>query len=250
MAQAQPAAVAEMAAAAAAAGVRLQPSPEVVQLLRSADAFTFDVDSTFCTDESIDEIAAFLGVGEQVAELTARAMGGTVLFQDALKARLGVMNPSAADLQRFLAQHLPSLSPGIPELVTALRGQGKQVFLVSGGFRAVIHPIAEMLDIPLSNVFANTIIFNEDGSYAGFDTAEFPSRSGGKRDAVQHIKTTHGFQTVVMVGDGMTDCEARAPGGADAFIGYGGVVYRENVAKLSDWYTFDITAITKCLTQQ
>lgn len=31
---------------------------------------------------------------------------------------------------------------------------------------------------------------------------------------------------------------------------YGGVVYRENVAKLSDWYTFDITAITKCLTQQ
>ena len=189
-----------------------------------------------------------------------------------------------------------------------------------------------------------------DGSYAGFDPAEFPSRSGGKRDAVQHIKTvsraeapggaggmpvspprcthlsvldpacpaphrpslpppptalpplphlqTHGFQTVVMVGDGMTDFEARAPGGADAFIGcgackslqlpplhvlpispmargssqhtllplctgadvtaahalparrYGGVVYRENVAKLSDWYTFDITAITNCLTQQ
>jgi hypothetical protein len=40
------AAVAETAAAAAAAGVRLQPSPEVVELLRSADAFTFDVDST------------------------------------------------------------------------------------------------------------------------------------------------------------------------------------------------------------
>ena len=67
-----------------------------------------------------------------------------MLFQDALKARLGVMNPSAADLQRFLAQHPPSLSPGIPELVAALRGQGKQVFLVSGGFRAVIHPIAEV----------------------------------------------------------------------------------------------------------
>ena len=30
---------------------------------------------------------------------------------------------------------------------------------------------------------------------------------------------THNFQTVVMVGDGMTDFEARAPGGADAFIG-------------------------------
>lgn len=33
-------------AAAAAAGVKLQPSPEVLELIRSADAFTFDVDST------------------------------------------------------------------------------------------------------------------------------------------------------------------------------------------------------------
>jgi phosphoserine phosphatase len=36
------------------------------------------------------------------------------------------------------------ISPGIPELVTELRAQGKEVFLVSGGFRAVIHPIAEV----------------------------------------------------------------------------------------------------------
>jgi hypothetical protein len=28
----------------------------------------------------------------------------------------------------------------------------------------------------------------EDGSYAGFDTQEFPSRSGGKAEAVKHIK--------------------------------------------------------------
>jgi phosphoserine phosphatase len=45
-----------------------------------------------------------------------------------------------------------------------------------------------MLGIPLSNVFANTILFNEDGSYKGFDPAEFPSRSGGKAEAVKHIK--------------------------------------------------------------
>ena len=33
-------------AAAAAAGVQLQPSPRVLDLLRRADAVTFDVDST------------------------------------------------------------------------------------------------------------------------------------------------------------------------------------------------------------
>lgn len=33
---------------------------------------------------------------------------------------------------------------------------------------------------------------------------------------------THDYQTVIMVGDGITDFEARAPGGADAFIGCAG----------------------------
>lgn len=46
----------------------------------------------------------------------------------------------------------------------------------------------QMLNIPVSHVFANTILYNADGSYAGFDPAEFPSRSGGKAEAVKHIK--------------------------------------------------------------
>ena len=105
----------------------------------------------------------------------------------------------------FLAARV--MSAGIPELVKLLRSQGKQVFLVSGGFRQVIHPLATSLDIPLSHVFANTILFKvhleyptqmsrtvfsalgrtfqnilqhsgaqEDGTYAGFDESEFTCR--------------------------------------------------------------------------
>lgn len=37
-----------------------------------ADAVCFDVDSTVVTTEGVDEFAAFLGVGDKVAELTAR----------------------------------------------------------------------------------------------------------------------------------------------------------------------------------
>jgi phosphoserine phosphatase len=72
----------------------------------------FDVDSTFCTDESIDELAAFIGKGEEVAELTTQAMGGSMPFQDALKARLDCMNVSRRDLERFLEAHPAELSPG------------------------------------------------------------------------------------------------------------------------------------------
>ena len=38
-----------------------------------------------------------------------RAMGGTVLFQDALAERLGVMHPSRDDMQRFLDGHPPQV---------------------------------------------------------------------------------------------------------------------------------------------
>lgn len=128
--------------------VKWEPSPETLAAWKGADAVCFDVDSTFCTDESIDEVAAFLGVGEQVAELTNRAMGGNVKFQDALRDRLNLMNCSRQDMDRFLAQHPPSISPRIPELVKTLQARGTAVYLVSGGFRVIINPIADMMGIP------------------------------------------------------------------------------------------------------
>lgn len=36
---------------------------------RSADAVCFDVDSTVCTDEAIDELAKFVGREKEVADL-------------------------------------------------------------------------------------------------------------------------------------------------------------------------------------
>jgi phosphoserine phosphatase len=229
------------------------PPPAVLATLRAADAWCFDVDSTFCTDESIDELAAFLGCGAEVAALTAAAMAGGVPFQDALAARLERMRPSRADVARFLAARPPALSPGIPELLATLARRGKRVYLISGGFRQIIHPLAESLNIPLERVYANQLLFNgadnADGSYAGFDPAEFTSRSGGKREAVAAARAAAGGLPggVVMVGDGATDAEARAPGGADAFVGYGGVVRRAAVAARADWYVMDIAAITAAL---
>ncbi|GFR47109.1 hypothetical protein Agub_g8794 [Astrephomene gubernaculifera] len=229
-----------MSAAAQPVSSTVELKPEVAHKLRTAEAVCFDVDSTFCEDESIDELAAFLGVGEQVAALTAKAMGGTVEFKEALRTRLGVMKPTRADVDRFLREHPHRVTKGIPELVSLLRSRGQEVFLVSGGFRQIIHPLAESLGIPLSHVFANSILFDSEGHYAGFDESEFTCRSGGKPAAVRHIKDKYGYSNVVMVGDGATDAEARVEGAASLFIGYGGVVVRKNVAEKADWFIMDI----------
>jgi phosphoserine phosphatase len=47
--------------------------------------------------------------------------------------------------------------------VSKLQAQGKGVFLVSGGFRQVIHPLAQQLGIPLTNVHANNLQFKVRG---------------------------------------------------------------------------------------
>ena len=51
-------------------GVKRTPSPSTLAAWRRAAAVCVDVDSTLCVDESIDELAAFLGVGDAVAEMT------------------------------------------------------------------------------------------------------------------------------------------------------------------------------------
>ncbi|KAJ6359000.1 hypothetical protein OIU76_000676 [Salix suchowensis] len=83
------------------------PSKDILQLWRSADAVCFDVDSTVCLDEGIDELAEFCGAGKAVAEWTARAMGGSVPFEEALAARLSLFKPSLLQVQEFLETRPP-----------------------------------------------------------------------------------------------------------------------------------------------
>ncbi|GJN04970.1 hypothetical protein PR202_ga22555 [Eleusine coracana subsp. coracana] len=49
-----------------------KPSKEVIETLHKANAVCFDVDSTVCLDEGIDELADFCGAGQAVAEWTAK----------------------------------------------------------------------------------------------------------------------------------------------------------------------------------
>ena len=45
-----------------------------------------------------------------------------------------------------------------------LQAREVAVYLVSGGFRRIIEPYADHVAIPKSNIFANSILFNEEGT--------------------------------------------------------------------------------------
>lgn len=213
--------------------------------LYTADVVCFDVDSTVIAEEGIDVLADFLGKGQAVAELTKRAMEGDTKFQDALKMRLDLMQPSKQQIESCLQQQPLVLSPGIEELMGSLQAKNIDIWLVSGGFRIMIEPIAERLNISKSNIYANTLLFDFDGLYESFDATEPTSQDMGKPRALQLIKDSdpEKYKTMIMVGDGATDAQAKPP--ATAFIGFGGVIQREAVKEKADWFVTDFSDMTK-----
>lgn len=46
-----------------------------------------------------------------------------------------------------------------------LQSRGTTVYLISGGFRQLIEPFAKYLGIPKDQIFANRILFNEEGMH-------------------------------------------------------------------------------------
>jgi phosphoserine phosphatase len=114
--------------------------PEVQQIFVRCDAVCFDVDSTVIQEEGIDVLADYCGKGTAVAELTRRAMGGSVLFQDALRMRLELIQPSKQTIEDCIVRRPFRFTPGIQELVAALHSHNKHVYLISGGFRMVHMP--------------------------------------------------------------------------------------------------------------
>ncbi len=47
---------------------------------------------TITVNDSLDLLAEFMGVGKEVAELTSRAMDGTMNLEEALDERLKIIN--------------------------------------------------------------------------------------------------------------------------------------------------------------
>nr|CAD7438516.1 unnamed protein product [Timema bartmani] len=207
---------------------------EVQVLWKNADAICFDVDSTIIQDEAIDELAKFCGRGADVAKITKEAMKGKINFKQAFSRRLDIIQPSMSQIREFIRTRPSKLSPGIKSLVNLLHNRATPVYLISGGLRGIITPVALELNIPLQNIYANRLKFFLNGDFAGFDESEPTCNSGGKAEVIQRLKERHGYSTVVLVGDGATDLEAYPP--ADAFIGYGGNVVREEVKAKAKWY--------------
>lgn len=183
----------------------------------------FDVDSTLVTIEGIDVLA---NGNAEIAALTAAAMNGEVPLDEVYGRRLDVIRPTRADVEALGSRYVASLVDGAADAVAQLQAAGVQVHLVTAGIAQAIAPLADALAIPPRAVHAVTLAFDGDGQYVDYDRRTFLTGGGGKELVIRDVRArSHG--RAAMVGDGVSDLEARPA--VDLFVGFGGVVVREKV---------------------
>jgi glycerol-3-phosphate dehydrogenase (NAD+) len=187
---------------------------QALKLWQQANAVCFDVDCTITKQDALDSLGEFLGVGEKIRELTNAAMNGDLDLDTALQQRLDAMELTMDKLVAYARSNPAAerLNPGIADLIQELQARNVAVFLISGGFRELILPVADLLHIPRSNIFANRFVYvaNDEVDYddtqypgikvQGFDPKEPTSREGGKPQAIRQIRSMHPYNTIVMIG--------------------------------------------------
>ncbi|WCC79691.1 phosphoserine phosphatase SerB [Cutibacterium equinum] len=111
-----------------------------------------DVDSTITRTEAIDLLAECAGKAEEVSEITARAMAGQLDFAQSLHERVRCLEGLHVGALEE-ARKATVVTPGAAELVAAAHEVGAAVGLVSGGFTALVTPLAEQIgaDVTASN---------------------------------------------------------------------------------------------------
>ena len=99
-----------------------------------------DVDSTLCSIEGIDWLAARRGaeVARRVSDLTERAMRGDVPLEDVYGQRLSIVRPRREDVDALGRAYIETIAPGAVEAIATWRSRGVCVILLSSAIRHAI----------------------------------------------------------------------------------------------------------------
>ncbi len=161
-----------------------------------------DMDSTIVTGETLDELAEYAGLGEQIAAITRRSMNGEIDFREALRARVAMLKGlELGALEKTWAR--TELTPGAKTLVATMRRHGALTALVSGGFTFFTARVAALCGFDQHR--ANVLL--DDGTALTGAVAEPILGSDTKLATLHEMAALRGvsLRATLAVGDGAND---------------------------------------------
>lgn len=162
----------------------------------------FDMDSTLIRTEVIDELAERAGVGQQVREITERAMRGEIDFIESFRERVALLKGLDESVMQEIAENLP-ITEGVERLMYVLKRYGYKIAILSGGFTYFGNYLKNKFGIDY--VYANELEI-VDGKLTGRYLGEVVD---GRRKAellrlIAQVENVDIRQTIA-VGDGAND---------------------------------------------
>ncbi|MGK7867784.1 phosphoserine phosphatase SerB [Falsiroseomonas sp. E2-1-a20] len=197
---------AELAAAAARTALGDAPVDAIAQPAegRRKRLLVADMDSTIVTSETLDELAAYAGLKNEIATITRRSMNGELDFAQALHERVGMLRGlDVAALEGTWAQ--TEMMPGAATLVATMRAHGAVCCLASGGFTFFTGRVADRLGF--DHHVSNTLLI-KDGKLTG-KVAEPVFDRNAKLATLTRLATENALPmaATLAVGDGANDLD-------------------------------------------
>lgn len=163
----------------------------------------FDMDSTLIQTECIDELAKRAGVGDQVKDITARAMRGEIDFKESFKERVALLKGLDVSVMKEIAEQLP-ITEGTDRLMSVLKTCGYKIAILSGGFTYFGEYLQRKYGIDY--VYANELEIDENGKLTGNYVGEIVDghRKAELLKLIAQVEKVNLAQTIA-VGDGAND---------------------------------------------
>ncbi|HEX2853016.1 MAG TPA: HAD-IB family phosphatase [Opitutaceae bacterium] len=205
----------------------------------------FDCDSTLSAIEGVDELGRARGpeVFARVEAMTNDAMNGKLPVEAIFGRRLEIIKPHRADVEAIGQRYVDTIEPTAQRTIATLVRRGWTPVILSGGFRQVIAPLAAVLGV--GRIEAVDLFFDAAGNYRGFDEKYPTTRSGGKPEIIVRLKQELQPVETVMIGDGVSDLEAKPV--VDRFVGFGRYTVRPKVQAAAGTFIYSLDELLALL---
>lgn len=162
-----------------------------------------DMDSTLITIECVDEIAAGVGLKDEVAKITEQSMRGELDFEQSLRKRVALLAGLDERVLEEVYENVLQLSPGAEFLLEACKRNDVKFMLVSGGFTFFTERLQRRLGLDFH--FAN-VLEVENGKLTGRLKGRIIDAQA-KADLLREYRERLGLAPwqVVAMGDGAND---------------------------------------------
>ncbi len=161
----------------------------------------FDLDNVLIDGEAIDEIGKIVGIQNEIAEITEKAMEGLIDFETAIKERVALLKGISVSNVKEVVYSIP-LMEGAEETIAELKKRGYKIATISGSFEIIANRLKE--ELGLDYAFSN-VLHEEDGVLTG--EVSGPLVNGSKADVLNEIMKMEKISAdeCAAVGDGAND---------------------------------------------